>query len=158
MKKHIGKKLLIGNNEWCQLPKLHIPAIRAKIDTGAKTSAIHAFNIRTVNRQGKKYAYFDMHPLQANTAITVPCRALVVDEREIMSSNGHREHRYVIRTPLVLGDDSWEIEITLSNRDPLRYRMLLGREALNSRVLIDPSLSCRQGKLKKKDVLQFYKN
>jgi ribosomal protein S6--L-glutamate ligase len=76
----------------------------------------------------------------------ISCKAPVVDERRITSSNGHRENRYVIKTLLQMGEQCWEIELTLSNRDPLRYRMLLGREAINNRVLIHPGITCNQGK------------
>lgn len=154
--KRIGDKLLIGRHEWCQLPTLNIPAIKAKIDTGAKTSAIHASNIKHFTKRGNHYVDFCIHPLQGTERVTINCKAPIIDERYIMSSNGHKEHRYVIATSLRLGDNLWPIELTLSNRDPLRYRMLLGREALDNRVLIDPSTSCHQGKLEKKDILALY--
>lgn len=150
VKKKIRKpreKLLIGRDEWCQLPDLHIPAIKAKIDTGAKTSALHAFNIKRIQKNQKRYVKFDIHPLQGDDHTLVTCRAPIVDERHIMSSSGHIEHRYVIQTTVAIGNQQWLIEVTLSNRDPLRYRMLLGREALNSRVLIDPNLTCHQKKI-----------
>lgn len=152
----IGKKLLIGRNEWCQLPDLNIPAIKAKIDTGAKTSALHAFNIEPINIKGKKYVCFDVHPIQGRDDVIVRCKALVADERAIMSSNGHKEHRYVITTPLKIGAKTWNIELTLSNRDPLRYRMLLGREALNNRTLIYTGITCNQGKIPKKMLIRIY--
>lgn len=137
------KKLLIGRNAWCLLPNLALPLIKAKIDTGAKTSALHAFNINLIKRHKKTYVAFDIHPEQKNNRLVKHCAAPLVDKRRIMSSSGHIEHRYVIQTLLVMGDQSWPIEITLSNRDPLRYRLLLGREALRKRVVIDPNLSCR---------------
>ncbi|OGT50100.1 MAG: hypothetical protein A3E82_02170 [Gammaproteobacteria bacterium RIFCSPHIGHO2_12_FULL_38_11] len=152
----ITNRLLIGRNEWCQLPELHIPAIKAKIDTGAKTSALHAFNIRCVRKNLKKFIRFDMHPLQGNARTIVSCISPLVDERHIMSSSGHIEHRYVILTTVVIADQQWSIEVTLSNRDPLRYRLLLGREALNNRVLIDPSLSCHQKKIRYKKAFRLY--
>jgi ribosomal protein S6--L-glutamate ligase len=158
IKKTLGNKLLIGRNEWCQLPNLDIPAIKAKIDTGAKTSAIHAFNIKPVMREGQKYVCFDIHPIQGNDMVLINCHAPIVDERYIMSSNGHREHRYVILTALNIGSQCWNIELTLSNRDPLRFRMLLGREALNHRILIDPGIVCNQTKLSRKTVLNLYKS
>lgn len=152
----IKNRLLIGRDEWCQLPDLHIPAIKAKIDTGAKTSALHAFNIRRVKKNQKKYVRFDIHPLQSDDKTLVSCIAPLIDERHIMSSSGHIEHRYVIITKLIIADITWDIEVTLSNRDPLRYRLLLGREALNSRVIIDPSLTCHQKKIKHKKALKLY--
>lgn len=155
-KKQIQNKLLIGRDEWCQLPDLHIPAIKAKIDTGAKTSALHALNIHPIKKNRKHFVRFDIHPLQGNENILISCIAPLIDERHIMSSSGHKEHRYVILTTVIINDQQWEMEVTLSNRDPLRYRMLLGREALNSRVLIDPSLSCNQKKIHYKTAAKLY--
>ncbi len=143
--KLLGDKLLSGWQEWCILPKLGLPLIKAKIDTGAKTSALHAFDIEEVHYRGKRYVHFWIHPLQRNADIAVSCKALVVEKRWVMSSNGHKENRYVIRTPLMLGRQIWNIDITLSNRDPLAFRMLLGREALDQRVMIDPSRALCQG-------------
>lgn len=150
------QKLLVGWNEWCNLSKLGLPAIKAKIDTGAKTSALHAFNIRALIKNKKKYVYFQIHPLQGSKTFTKECKALVIDERYITSSNGHKEFRYVISTPLTLGDQTWDIELTLSNRDPLTYRMLLGREALDGRVVIDPSHKLLLGKMKKQQIFELY--
>lgn len=150
------KKLLIGRNEWCRLPELNIPAIKAKIDTGAKTSSLHAFNIRTLTKHHKRFVQFEIHPLQRNDKLLVSCTAPLVDERHIISSSGHKEHRHVILTTVALGNQQWKMEVTLSNRDPMRYRLLLGREALNSRVLIDPSLSCHQKKITQKTARKLY--
>lgn len=150
------KRLLIGRHEWCQLPGLHIPAIKAKIDTGAKTSALHAFNIRAIKKHNTQYVEFDIHPLQNDERILISCSAPLIDERHVTNSSGHKEHRFVILTPIIIGDEQWDVEVTLSNRDPMRYRMLLGREALNNRVLIDPSLSCHQKKITYKRALKLY--
>lgn len=155
-KKNDRKRLLIGRHEWCQLPELKIPAIKAKIDTGAKTSALHAFNIHALRKHNKEYVQFDIHPLQNDERILISCAAQLIDERHITNSSGHKEHRLVILTPIILGDQQWEIEVTLSNRDPMRYRMLLGREALNNRVLIDPSLSCHQKRITRNSALKLY--
>lgn len=152
----IADKLLIGRDEWCQLPQLNIPFIKAKVDTGAKTSALHAVNISPLKKSGGDYVAFQVYPLQGNNKIVVECEAPIVDERYITSSNGQRERRYVICTQLKLKEYEWEIELTLSNRDPLRYRMLLGREAINNRMLIHPGLSCHQGKMTKQAVVKIY--
>lgn len=143
----IGDKLLVGCSEWCQLPELKIFAIKARVDTGAKTSSLHAFNINRKKRGRRDYVDFEVCPLQANRRVMVPCSAELLDQRSVMSSNGHKELRYVISTPLSLGGQRWNIELTLSNRDPMRFRMLLGREALSRRVLVDPNLVCNQGKV-----------
>lgn len=147
-------KLLIGRDEWCTLPDLRVRAIKAKIDTGAKTSALHAFNIRRVKINNKRYVKFDIHPLQSDNKTIISCVAPIIDQRHIMSSSGHIEHRYVIQTMLSISNTEWSIQVTLSNRDPLRYRLLLGREALNNRVLIDPSLTCYQKKLRHKNLVK----
>lgn len=154
--KTLDKKLLVGRSEWCSLPELNVPMIKAKIDTGAKTSAIHAFDICSEIINHQHYVNFKVHPLQGNTRITVFCQALIVDERYIMSSNGHKEHRYIIMTEIKLGEHAYSVEVSLSNRDPLTFRMLLGREALNKRMIVDPSLACRQGKHKRTSILQLY--
>ena len=151
-----AKKLLVGRSEWCGLPGLNIPLIKAKIDTGAKTSAIHAFDICAEMLNQKHVVNFKVHPLQGNTNITVSCQALIIDERDIMSSNGHKEHRYIIMTDITLGEHIYNIELSLSNRDPLTFRMLLGREALNKRMIVDPSLTSGQGKYKRAAILHLY--
>lgn len=154
--KMMADKLLIGRHEWCALPAFKIPAIKAKIDTGAKTSSIHAFNIKKKYIKDVEYVYFDIHPLQGNNRLTISAKAPVIDERKITSSNGHKELRYVIATTLSMANRSWLIEVTLSNRDPLRYRMLLGRQALNTKVIIDPHLSCHQKKLSSQQLKRIY--
>jgi len=149
-------KILIGWTEWCQFPELKLPAIKAKIDTGARTSALHAFNIEAFKKDDKDWVNFDIHPLQYNDTVVVNCQAPIVDERSVMSSNGSKEHRYVISTPLLLGNEVWEIELSLSNREPLRFRMLLGREALQNHTIIDPNRRYCGGKLAKSKALQLY--
>ena len=152
-KKKLAKKtktkpslLIIGWNEWVTLPKLKIPLIKAKIDTGAKTSALHAFNIKPFIRYGAPFVKFNVLPLQHDDLFNITCRARVVDHRYVMSSNGQKEKRYVINTTLFMGEERWAIEITLSNRDPLTYRMLLGREAFHPRIRINPNRSLLLGK------------
>jgi len=153
----IDNRLLIGWHEWCSLPELGIPAIKAKIDTGARTSAIHAFNIVRRRSHGKDIVYFQIHPLQKNAHLTLSCKAPVIDSRYIMSSNGHKEERYVIETLIHLGDRIWPIEVTLSNRDPLMFRMLLGRTAMLGNVLIDPDHHSLQHKLSKSQLQKLYR-
>lgn len=156
LKLNLTDKILVGRSEWCSLPELNIPLIKAKIDTGAKTSAIHAFDICSEMINHQHYVNFKLHPLQANTRITVLCQALIIDERHIMSSNGHKEHRYIIMTDIKLGEHIYKVELSLSNRDPLTFRMLLGREALSKRMIVDPSLNCRQGKYKPAIIERLY--
>lgn len=154
--KHQGEKILVGWQEWCALPKFGIPAIKAKIDTGAKTSAIHAFDIKPFTRQGYLHVHFALCPLQADQELIKVCSAEVVDQRWVMSSNGHKENRYVIQTPITIAEKSWVIELTLSDRDPLKFRLLLGRAALADRVIIDPSRRLCLGKLSSEQVHALY--
>lgn len=149
-------KLDIGWQEWVSLPTLKIPVIKAKIDTGAQTSSLHAFDIKEVKKDGSDFVSFKVHPLQKNNAIEISCLAPIIDRRRVMSSNGHAEKRYVIKSTLILGSNTWEIELTLSNRDPLHFRMLLGRQALVSKVTIDPSKTMCITKITKKDLQKFY--
>lgn len=156
MKLRLTDKILVGRSEWCGLPEFNIPLIKAKIDTGAKTSAIHAFDIFSEVIDHQHYVNFKVHPLQGNTRITTSCQALILDDRCIMSSNGHKEHRYIIMTTLKLGEHVYQIELSLSNRDPLTFRMLLGREALNKRMIVDPGLTCQQGRYKRAAIECLY--
>jgi len=150
------ERLLVGWNEWCALPELQLPAIKAKIDTGAKTSALHADCIEPFKQQEQDMLRFLVYPLQNNTRVSIPCVAPIVDERWVMSSNGHKEHRYVISTLIQIQALSWSIELTLSNRDPLKFRMLLGREAMNQRLVVDPSHRLWQGKKSRKYLQTLY--
>ena len=150
------EKITIGWQEWCALPNFHLPAIKAKIDTGAKTSAIHAFDIRTFIRQGKVHVEFSLYPLQANKMIHQVCSAEVIDQRWIMSSNGQKENRFVIQTDICMAKKTWTIELSLSDRDPLQFRLLLGRAALSERVVIDPSKKLCLGRLAYEQAHGFY--
>lgn len=152
----IVKKLLLGWQEWCGMPMLHIPYIKAKIDTGAKTSALHAFNITPFMKRKQKWVQFEIHPLQGSHKIIQTCQAKVIDEREVMSSTGHKEYRYVIMTELTLGLLSYPIELTLSNRDLMKFRMLLGREALQNKFLVDPAHKMLLGRYTRKEVSKAY--
>lgn len=138
-KKSDGKKLkkTIGWREWLGLPELGIEQIKAKIDTGARTSALHALDITRFVENGVKMVRFRVHPVQRSTDEMMVVEAVVQDEREVRSSNGQVQMRIVIRTRMQLGEDSWPIDVTLTNRDIMGFRMLLGREAIRGRYLID---------------------
>ena len=141
------KELVFGWEEWVELPGLGLPAVRAKIDTGAKSSSIHAFMIEPYGREGKQRVRFGVHPVPERPDIVVYCSAELVDQREITSSNGETELRYIIRTLLRIGGQEWPIEISLTNRESMQYRMLVGRSALSDNIIVDPNLSCAQGAL-----------
>ncbi|MBR7889274.1 ATP-dependent zinc protease [Marinomonas sp. A79] len=149
-------KCIIGSDEWCAFLTLGLPAIKARVDSGAKTSSIHAINIERFDRDGAHWVRFDVHPLQKNRKVTVHCEAALVDQRVIKSSSGDKESRPVIRVPLTLGGITWDVEVTLTNRDTMGYRMLLGREAMMGRVLIDPQGMCLMGDQDKNTLLELY--
>ena len=143
------ESLLVGWREWASLPMLNTPLIKVKIDTGAKTSALHAYDLEILEMSNKKYAKFVIHPLQKNESITRCAIAEVIDSRVVRSSNGHKEERVVIRSPIKIGNHYWDIDITLTKRDIMRYRMLLGREAMQS-LLVNPGKSYCQGQVSSK--------
>ena len=152
----MSKKIIIGKAEWCGLEELGLPVIKARVDSGAKTSSLHAFNIHQFEEEGKRYVHFDIHPIQNDRKTIQSCRGLVVDRREVRSSSGVKERRSVIKTPITLGDETWNIEVTLTNRDSMGYRMLLGREAMTNRVLIDPDSSFCLGTVTTDEVRKHY--
>lgn len=131
----------IGWREWLSLPELGIHKIKAKIDTGARSSAIHAFDIETFRCDGKDRVRFKVHPYQRDGIRTAIADAEVLDEREVRNSGGHAELRWVILTPVELQGYRWPIELTLTNRDVMGFRMLLGRQAVRRRFLVDPGSS-----------------
>ena len=137
-------ELRIGWREWVSLPKLKIPAIKAKIDTGARTSTLHAFLIEIFQERGQQRVRFGVHPLQKRQDIGIFCISDVIDQRIVTDSGGHQEERVVISTPLRIGEREWPIEITLSNREEMMFRMLLGRTALAG-LIIDPDSSYCMG-------------
>ena len=141
--------LNIGWREWLALPMLQIPAIKAKIDTGARTSALHAFFVEPFEKNGTQMVRFGVHPLQKRLDLEIICAAPVKDYRAVSDSGGHREMRYVIETEVALGDQKKRIEMTLTNRDNMRFRMLLGRTAMAGMSVL-PDKSYLTGRIKYK--------
>lgn len=151
------KPTIIGFREWVSLQELHLPAIKAKIDTGAKTSSLHAYDIRIIKKNAKNFVCFKVHPIQKDDSVIVECEALLVDQRTVTDSGGHKEDRYVIQTTIQMGKLKKKIELTLTNRIGMKYRMLIGREALKQ-FYIDPSQSYLLGKtIKQKEYLKQFK-
>jgi hypothetical protein len=142
------QSLKLGWREWCALPELGIPAIKAKIDTGAKTSALHTFRIIPFSEHGIRYVRFFVHPLQKNEKVVRECVAQVKDEREVTDSGGHKEVRFIIETTVAIGNKTFPVEMSLTNRDTMRFRMLLGRRAMTEDTIVEPAKSYLNGRMK----------
>lgn len=140
----------LGWREWVELPSLGLDKVKAKVDTGARTSSLHAFEVRDFDDAGVHRVEFKMHPNQHNADKVVVCVADIVDQREVRDSGGHREKRWVIETPIRIGQHTWDVELNLTSRDDMLFRMLLGRTALRGRALVDPARSYLVGKRRKK--------
>ncbi len=144
------KSLVIGWREWVRLPDLNVPRVKAKVDTGARSSSLHAFDIKKFDRDGVAYVTFKVHPIQRTAKKTIECEAQVHEFRYVRSSSGHTQERPVILTTIYALSQSWQIELTLANRDQMGFRMLLGREAFRGRFLVDAGNSYCGGKPKSK--------
>lgn len=135
-------RLTVGWREWIALPALNVAAVKAKIDTGAKTSSLHAFQIERFRKSRRDFIRFHVHPLQKSLRRSVKVEVPLLEMRAVRSSNGHQSERPVIETELELFDQRWVIELTLANRDQMGFRMLLGRQALRGgRLLVDVAAS-----------------
>jgi ribosomal protein S6--L-glutamate ligase len=130
-------KITVGWKEEAKLPELNISPIKVKVDTGAKTSSLHAFDIESYEKDSQTYVKFKTSPDKRHPKKVITCEAKVIDYRKITSSNGQTQLRYVIRSPITIGNQSWDIDITLANRKKMRYKMLLGREAMEN-IIVSP--------------------
>jgi hypothetical protein len=133
--------LIAGWREWVTLPELGIHWIKAKLDTGARSSSLHAFDIEKFQRDNQAFVRFKVHPAQRAQHITISCEAELHDIRNVRSSSGATSSRYVILTPVRWMGDTWMVELTLADRTEMGFRMLVGREALRGRILVDPGRS-----------------
>ncbi len=154
----LQNKVILGSEEWFSFPDLGIPTIRARVDSGAKTSALHAINIAPFVKDGSNWVKFDINPIQNNLKTIIHCEAPLIDKRIVKSSSGFREQRYVIQTTLDIGNENWPIEMTLTNRDSMGFRMLLGREAMSGRALVDPEQSYLLGQSSNDSIKEIYKD
>jgi hypothetical protein len=132
---------VIGWREWISLPDLGVPRIKAKVDSGARSSSLHAYDVELFTRRGKRMVRFEIHPLQRATRPRVLAEAELHDMRMVRSSSGHETLRPVIVTAVQFAGSRWDVELTLANRDTMGFRMLLGRQAVRGRLLVDPGRS-----------------
>lgn len=150
------EKVIVGSEEWCAFPGLGLPAIKARVDSGAKTSALHAVNISPFQKENENWVKFDINPIQNNTKTVIHCQAPLVDKRIVKSSSGFREQRYVIKAEIQIGTTAWDVELTLTNRDSMGFRMLLGREAMSGRLLVDPEQKYLLGQPTSEKLKEYY--
>lgn len=135
----------VGWREWVSLPLLGVERVLAKVDTGARSSCLHAFNVREISGGESPTIAFDIHPLHADDSLVIRCTSDLLEYRQIKSSNGEQEERPVVRVIMQLKGKQWPIDLTLTNRDAMGFRMLLGREAIRGRFVVDPGRSYLQG-------------
>jgi hypothetical protein len=144
-----NSRRIAGWREWVGLTGLGVESIKAKLDTGARTSAIHAFDVESYRRDGDLRVRFFIHPLQKDDTLKVACDEKVADIRTVGNPGGRREKRFIIRTGLRLGDEAWPVDLSLTDRDEMGFRLLIGRTAMHGRLLVDPDHSFRLGKNKR---------
>ncbi|MBT7718291.1 MAG: ATP-dependent zinc protease [Halieaceae bacterium] len=143
-------KLVLGWREWLGFPELGISEIKAKVDTGARTSCLHAFSVEPFEREGKAWVRFCIRSEHSDTKQDVQCEALLKDQRTVRDSGGHEEQRFVIETDITIGEKKHRIEVTLTDRDSMKFRVLLGRTAIRGQYLVDSGRSYLQGKRTKR--------
>lgn len=139
-------RLVIGWREWLRLPELGVPAIKAKVDTGARSSCLHVCDLETFDRDGEEWVRFLVQPVSRRPDVQFPCQARVLDRRRVTDSGGHSQQRVFIATTIELADRRWVCEVNLARRDNMLFPMLLGRTSMANRVLVQPGASYRQGK------------
>ncbi|WOJ94115.1 ATP-dependent zinc protease [Congregibacter variabilis] len=140
----------LGWREWIGFPDIGIAQIKAKVDTGARTSCLHAFKVEPFEHEGASWVSFDIHPSQTDGTEVIQCKAPVLEQRVVRDSGGHEELRYVIETTMTIGDHEQTAEVTLTDRDTMKFRVLLGRTAIQGTFTVDPARSYLVGKRRKK--------
>jgi hypothetical protein len=146
MTKHRSSPRLVGWREWAALPDLRVPQIKAKLDTGAWTSVIHAWDVQPFEKDGHEWVRFVLHPRQRERKNSVQCAAKIVDRRNITASSGHRERRFIIETAIRFGFETWPVELGLTDRDEMGFRLLIGRKAMRGQFIVDPESSFHLGR------------
>ncbi|NJB83982.1 30S ribosomal protein S6--L-glutamate ligase [Wenyingzhuangia aestuarii] len=147
---------IVGNKEWCHFDKLNIPAIKARVDSGAKTSSIQATDITTYKKNKENWVRFYIQPLTENRSISIECESKIIATRIIKSSSGIPEKRYVISSPVTMGNETWDIELTLADRDNMEFKMLLGRQAMENRMIVNPSEEFLMGNIPDEEIDKKY--
>lgn len=137
---------LLGWREWAMLPDLGINQIKVKVDTGARSSALHTLELEPYVKDNENWLMFRLDPSHKQNGAVIECHAPIKDKRVVANSGGHKQRRYVIETKIIFGHYLIQAEITLTKRDTMRFPMLLGRTAMNKRFHIDPHASYLQGK------------
>jgi len=149
---------VIGSVEWCHFEGLGVPAVKARVDSGAKTSALQSNKIKLFIKDGQEWVKFEVNPIQDNRSISISCEERVVSKKVIKNTSGIAEERYVIRTTMQLGEHFFDINLTLANRDSMEYRMLLGREAFMDKFLVDVSKTFVQEEIADEEITKIYKS
>lgn len=147
---HNQQTRIVGWREWVGLPSVGLDWLKAKVDTGAQTSSLHAFGVEEVTRGGEPWVRFEIHPLQRSARDAVTVELPVHDRRRVRSSNGQAQWRYVVLMQLRLLDEVITAEVTLTRRDAMGYRMLIGREALAQGFVVDSAASYVGGQPKRR--------
>ncbi len=148
---------IIGSAEWCRFQELGMPAVKARVDSGAKTSTIQADNIKPFVKDGQEWVKFEINPIQDNRSIIISCEKRIIARKMIKNTSGITEERIAIRTSMQIGDQMHEIDLTLADRNSMEFRMLLGRDAFKDRFLVDVSKEFVQGEISDEELNQLYK-
>lgn len=136
-----NRRKTIGWREWVQMPELGVPEIKAKVDTGADNASLHAFNIEVFDNDGLPHVRFEVHPRQRRAKPSILCTAPLVSQRKVKNPGGRREMRPVIRTSLVVGGEEIDALVNLTTRDEMTFRLLLGRQTIRGKFVVDPGRS-----------------